>query len=451
MGRLIKIHDVDEFSRVKAILDAGINETILSSIRNLDERGELEQFVREILYDPNETPHGPTEIADILTSHVHIRGDKRLASFVLKGKSFQRVSSRDVTHQFAKLRQIPSLGLMVFGAVGNIQDDAQRDFVQTAFDAGCDFLIIDAHDFARLFIAYDKICPKDGLPYDDTGTCENGHMRDKGLTLEMEVKEKVRSITINQKEVSHAGAKRYSATILLDRHYSKDLIRTIIQEETEKLKHSDYSRNERTKARWGETPAHVVWLNIAFDVEDIQNANWICSTCWIDPSLPGVFRPGDLKGNEKLGDITLLWNDDYEQRKEFFESQYGTKEEVLDAIRPILSEMVEFAEKGIEYFEAYNSSNISEDDFISKMQELEPRVTELYFQSGDIPIPPYECEDYYYASENVFAIIRNMFFYYSKRGLEKWGKQNRDWLMQDAIKTFNADLAGLRLEEMKLH
>lgn len=35
MGRLIKIHDVDEFSRVKAILDAGINETILSNIRNL--------------------------------------------------------------------------------------------------------------------------------------------------------------------------------------------------------------------------------------------------------------------------------------------------------------------------------------------------------------------------------------------------------------------------------
>jgi len=128
MGRIIKIHEIDEFSEIRTIPDAAINDTILSNIRELDEKSEIERFIREILYDPNETPHGPTEIADILTSHVHIRGNKRLAAFILKGKSFQRVSSRDITHQFAKLRQIPQLSLMVFGAIGNIQDDAQRDF-----------------------------------------------------------------------------------------------------------------------------------------------------------------------------------------------------------------------------------------------------------------------------------------------------------------------------------
>ena len=214
MGSLIKIHDIDEFSEIKAIPDASMSEKTLSNIRNLDEKSEMERFLREILYDPNVTPHGPTEIADILTSHMHVRGDKRLAAFVLKGKSFQRVSSRYVTHQFAKLRQIPELGLMVFGAVGNIQDDAQRDFVQTAIDAGCDYLIIDAQDWARLLIAYEKICPKDGTSFDDTGTCKYGHVQDEGLALEMEVREKIRYTIVNQRDVSHAGAKRYSATIL---------------------------------------------------------------------------------------------------------------------------------------------------------------------------------------------------------------------------------------------
>lgn len=107
MRRLIKIHEIDEFSEIKAIPDASISEEILTNIRNLDEKGEIEHFIREILYDPNETPHGPTEIADILTSHVHVRGDKKLAAFILKGKSFKRVSSRGVTHQFAKVRKIP--------------------------------------------------------------------------------------------------------------------------------------------------------------------------------------------------------------------------------------------------------------------------------------------------------------------------------------------------------
>jgi len=99
MGRLIKIHDIDEFSDVKTIPPASISNQILSHVKNLDEKEELEPFIREILYDPNETPHGPTEIADILTTHVHVRGDKRFAAFVLKGKSFSQVSSQKVAHQ----------------------------------------------------------------------------------------------------------------------------------------------------------------------------------------------------------------------------------------------------------------------------------------------------------------------------------------------------------------
>jgi len=451
MGRFIKIHDIDEFSEVEAIPDAIINETILSNIRNLDEKSEIERFVREILYDPNETPHGPTEIADILTSHVHIRGDKRLTGVVLKGKSFRRVSSRGVTHQFTKLRQVPELGLMIFGAVGNIQDDAQRDFMQIAIDAGCDYLIIDAQDWARLFIAYEKICPKDGTPYDDTGTCANGHVRDEGLPLEMEVREKIRYTIVNQKDVSHAGAKRYSAIILLDRHYPKDVIRTIIQEATGKLKYSNYYRNERVKARWGKTAAHVLWLFIAYDLDDIQNANWICRTCWIDPSLPEDMRPLGLNSNEKLGDIEILWNDDYISHKNFFESLSGTKEEVLGAIRPILNEMVESAKLAIEHFEEYRRGNISEDELILRMQKMEPRVTELYLQSGNIPMPPEDCKDYDQACQNIFATVHNMFLYYSERGLEKWPKQNRDWLMQDTIKRFYDDMGRIRFEESKIH
>jgi len=164
----IELHHIDKFSKVAAIPDASINNKILSNVRKLNEKTQLERFLREILYDPDETPHCATEIADILTCHVHVREEKRLAAFVLKGKSFPKVSSKNVTYQFAKLRQVSDLGLMVFGAVGHIQDDAKRDFVQIAHDAECDYLIMDAQDLARLLIAYKKISPKDGRPYDKT-------------------------------------------------------------------------------------------------------------------------------------------------------------------------------------------------------------------------------------------------------------------------------------------
>jgi len=451
MSRLIKIHEIDAFSEVKAIPDGAISEEILSNVGNLDEKNEIERFIREILYDPNETPHGPTEIADILTSHVHVRGEKRLAAFVLKGKSFRKVSSRDVTHQFAKLRQVPNLGLMIFLAVGNIQDDAHRDFVQNANDAGCDYLIIDAQDCARLFIAYEKICPKDGTAYDESGTCQQGHQLDDGLPLEMEVRERARYTIVKQRDLSHAGAKRYSASILLDRHYAREVIRTIIREATEKLKYSNYYRNERVKACWGETPAHVIWLYIACDPEDIQDVNWVCRTSWIDPSLTEHMRPIGLKGNEKLGDIEILWNDEYMQYKDLYASLRGTKEQVLDAINPILEEMVTLAKRAIRHFGEYRRGELSESEFISKVQEIEPKVTELLLKSDNIPEPPLDCWDYHLACRLVFGTVSHMFLYYSKRGLETRSKQNRDFLMQDTIKGFYNGLERIKFEENKLH
>jgi hypothetical protein len=94
MARLIKMHEIDEFSEVKTIPDGAVTSQIISNIRRLDEKSELEPLIRNIIYDPNSTPHGPTEIADIITTHVHIRGKKQLAAFILKGKSYNRGHNR---------------------------------------------------------------------------------------------------------------------------------------------------------------------------------------------------------------------------------------------------------------------------------------------------------------------------------------------------------------------
>ena len=124
MGRLLKIFEIDEFAEVKNIPPIAITELIIQNIRNLDEEKELEKFLREIIFDPIQTPHGPTEIVDILTD-LNYDGKKRTAAFVLKGKSYPKVSAREVTHQLARLHTIPNLNTAILGAVGNIQDDAQ--------------------------------------------------------------------------------------------------------------------------------------------------------------------------------------------------------------------------------------------------------------------------------------------------------------------------------------
>lgn len=450
MGKLIKIQEIDEFSEIITIPDQAITETIIFNVRKLDEEKEFERAIKGILFDKNETPHGPTEIADIITS-LHIHGVKKNAAFVLKGKSYPKVSSKLVSHQFLKLRQIPDLGLAVFAAVGNIQDDARRDFIQTATDIRCDYLILGAQDVARLLIAYGEICSKDGTVYDNSGTCQNGHSLDNGITLEIESKEKYRFTITQQKDVSHGGAKRYSAIILTDRHYQKDILRKIISHATEKLKFSNYYRNEKAKARWGKLPANVVWLFIAYDLNDINNSNWVCNTSWIDPNLTESIRPVQLSGTEQVNGITIRWNDSYKIHKDFNEGHTGSKEDTLNAISDILKEMKNLAELSIKEFTKYKQGDLSEEEHIKSMERLCPNIDELYYKCGNLPIPPDDCKDYEQVCQNIFAIIHDISLYYSKKGLETWPKQNREWLMQNTIKRYHEEIRKLEFEESKIH
>ncbi len=186
-------------------------------------------------------------------------------------------------------------------------------------------------------------------------------------------------------------------------------------------------------------------------MEDIQNANWVCRSCWIDSSLPTEIRPSGIGGNETLEGIEILWNDRYKDRKELFERYQGNKEEFLGALEPVLNEMIYFAERATQHFEEYEQEKITEEKFVAEMQRMDEEVTELYHKSGDLPFPPPDCEDYDRACQNIFATVSNMFLYYSKKGLEKWPNPKRDWLMQEEIDRFHSDLEKVKFEKEKIH
>lgn len=99
MANLIRVHEIDQFSNILRVPECAVSKEILEAVRKLDERRELEPALQQILFDPNETPHGPTEIADVVTSRVIAKGEKVNAAFILKGKSFEKVRSLDIAHQ----------------------------------------------------------------------------------------------------------------------------------------------------------------------------------------------------------------------------------------------------------------------------------------------------------------------------------------------------------------
>jgi len=171
---LLTIEDFEDFKAVKDYPAASLHSTVVSTVGCMDEKEELEPFIRSILSDPNVTPHGPAEIADILTHRLRAKHKQGLAAFILKGRSFQTVRPKDVAHQIYRLEKIEGLCFAVFAAVGNILDAAKEQFCSTAQRVGTDFAIFDAVDLGRLFVAYGFYCPRDGRRI-TLGRCHCGY------------------------------------------------------------------------------------------------------------------------------------------------------------------------------------------------------------------------------------------------------------------------------------
>ena len=74
MPTLITVDDIEEFSLARRVPRAAISDAVLAGIKQLDERIQIEPFLRSIISDTTETPHGSTETADIFTPHIHFGG-----------------------------------------------------------------------------------------------------------------------------------------------------------------------------------------------------------------------------------------------------------------------------------------------------------------------------------------------------------------------------------------
>src|SRR5262249_12599114 len=154
--------DLHEFALAKDVRVEEITPAALDTIRSLHEVDELEPYLRKIISDSTETPHGPAELVDIFTHRLTLGKEPKLAAFILKGRSFKTVRPADVAHQIYRLEKISGLDLAIFAATGNVLDAAKEQFVSTAQRTTSEYCIIDQTDLARLFIAYGFICPRDG-------------------------------------------------------------------------------------------------------------------------------------------------------------------------------------------------------------------------------------------------------------------------------------------------
>lgn len=251
-------------------------------------------------------------------------------------------------------------------------------------------------------------------------------------------------------DVSHGVAKRYSANLLVNEPISKSNVKQIVKEVTANLRGREYYRDELVKARWAGTPAHVVWLFVYALIDDVGNANWICRTQWISEALAPKFAPLKLSGNDAVDQIVIDWNDTYLQKAKMYQAITTKKEKYLDEMDSILKRTKDVVAKVIELTEEQETGQPAYDDYVSQMKLIEPALTELYFASGDIGLPPVECEDIDQAFQGMMAFAHNIVLPFSEKGLATWPPKNRKYLVRDAVKGYLRDFERLKFELEKV-
>jgi superfamily II DNA or RNA helicase len=177
---LVHFEDFDNFREAKQFPAKLVTQDLLDAVRRLDEREEFEPFLRSILNDSNATPHGPAEIADILTHKLTLQQETGVAAFILKGKSFPTVRAQHVSHQVYRLEKIGGLKFAVLAASGNVLDQAKEQFCSTAERLACRYAVLDAVDLARLFVAFGFFCPRDARRI-AAGRCVCGYSPQKRI------------------------------------------------------------------------------------------------------------------------------------------------------------------------------------------------------------------------------------------------------------------------------
>lgn len=320
-----------------------------------------------------------------------------------------------------------------------------------ALDGGTDYLIVDAVDCARLLIAYEKICPVDGMPFGSDGSCPNGHRQDPGARLEVPVRGGIYAEIHRLEDNSHNGAKRYRAVIMVDRHASRDALREVIRERLQAVRAADHHRNDRVASRWQGTDAHVVWFFLAGTAEDARHSNWLARALWIDPGLDEAMRPLRLGGDEEQDGIEILWSAQHETMRQFLQANSGSKGPMLSKIRELVGRATPLAKSAKKELQALDSGDVSAQRFDEALERLRDPIDEIYQESGNLPFPPEDLNNLDTAAQCLFASLHNIVVYYLDFARAKLTHEQRVPLIRMAIRDFERELLRVRqeLQEVK--
>jgi hypothetical protein len=433
---MIRPEAVDEFRELLRTPKPATS--VVGGLRTADEKSQLEPALMRIIGEVDETPHGPTEIADLTTVHLRVFGRPAFTGIVIKGRARKTVRAADVADQLQRAAALPSIGLVVLAAVGDIQDDAKHRLAWLADKAGADWLVLDRSDLAHLFVAYGELCPSDGS-WTTNGVCAVcGWTRD-AASARLPAEPTILSL----EDSSHGNARRYGVHLLVPAGQTRADVVEMIRAALPTLRAQDYSRSELVEARHAGRLADVLFMFVYDDIRDRPGANWICRAQWISPALDRRSRPTTWGEPDPLDPaLTIDWSTTHDAIAAIMSNPLP-KARYVRMIDVYVERATELAAAARRVLEDQSRGD-------EPLLRLSSDVEQLDGPDRDRPAP-FECADLDVAFEALSADLFNVALPFSELGRSTWPElATRRALARQALDQFDRDLVRIRFEREKV-
>lgn len=210
-------------------------------------------------------------------------------------------------------------------------------------------------------------------------------------------------------DVSHAGARRITAKILIESSQAKNKfsMMMMIPNIIEKFKKSDYYRNETTKISHSGKLADIVFLFFYDSIQQVDRGLPFCRAIWNDKDCKYPLNPF-IPEEVIQENIGIIWDRDNDIFKDFISENEFSKGHYLNISDQLFEDSKLLYDSLQKEFLEYNKNNdfeIFKDSVLFKETELEMVAQNPLLNDGFAPL---ECQDIDSLISSITSFLHNI-------------------------------------------
>ena len=237
--------------------------------------------------------------------------------------------------------------------------------------------------------------------------------------------------------------KRLAPIVLVPDEVSVERLAQITRTIRDRILYEDIFSDPASEARLKGKKTAMIYCYFGHDDSDMINHRYFARTLWVDDTMDKNHWYRPQKDAVMSGDVYVIPDRGYQMVRNMQEVKV-TADEYIRLLQPIQAEIITLAEQFIQFFHQYQNHEITDQELSMQYQGWHKRITKLYIQITDLPMEPDELHGRIDEIYSLAGAVQDFSLLYTQRNMKERKEENREWLLDRAVKRYNESLEKLK-------